>query len=358
MKTQFSKFVFVSILWLLVWTVSAPTFAQSQPRLGLQFAAGQPSLSVTGVVGTIYSIQYATNLSPATIWVDRTLLQAQGTNDFWSDPSVPVPSRRFYRAVSVAVPADTNLVFIQPGTFTMGSPADESERSSFEQQHTVRISRGFWMAKYLVTQGEYKAVTGSNPSAFTSANGYSDDLTLPVEEVSWSDATNYCALRTQQERASGRIATNLVYRLPTESEWEYAARAGTTTAFYSGTTLQSGEGNFNGTYEYDAATGSTPNATGTYLQTTTPVGTYAANGWGLYDMIGNVWELCQDWFATYPSGSVIDPQGPATGTYRVLRGGDWFDHAVYCRSADRNISSPNFKYSNIGLRVVLAQAQP
>jgi formylglycine-generating enzyme required for sulfatase activity len=309
-------------------------------------------------VETVYSIQYATNLSPGSTWVDRTLLQAQNASNIWIDPSVPVSNQKFYRAVSVSTPADTNLVFIQPGTFMMGSPVDEAERSSAEAQHTVTISRGFWMGKFLVTQGEYFAVTGSNPSYFTAAHGFTDDLTLPVEQVSWSEATNYCALRTQQERAAGRIATNFVYRLPTESEWEYAARAGSTTAFYLGTSLQSGQGNFNGTYEYDAATGSTPNATGTFLQTTTPVGTYLANDWGLYDMIGNVWELCQDWFGTYPSGNIIDPQGPATGTYRVLRGGDWFDHGVYCRSAERNISSPTFKYSNIGLRVVLAQAQP
>ena len=191
-------------------------------------------------MGTVYSIQYATDLSPTNLWVDRTLLQAQGGGAVWTDPSAPSTGQRFYRAVSVPAPADTNLVFIQPGTFTMGSPTNEAERWWYEVQHSVTISRGFWMGKFLVTQGDYLAVVGSNPSYFTSANGYSDDLTRPVETVSWIDATNYCALRTQQERAGGLVPTNYVYRLPTESEWEYADRAGTTTAFYLGSSLHSG----------------------------------------------------------------------------------------------------------------------
>ena len=357
MKRRFSKlFRFLSVMCLMIVVVVPRVAGQGRPILSLQFSAGQPTLSLTGEVGTVYSIQYATGVSAASLWTDRTLLQAQGVSNVWTDPTVPVPGQRFYRAVSIVPPADTNLVFIQPGTFTMGSPLDEAERNSKENQHTVTISRGFWMGKYLVTQGEYVAVVGSNPSYFTSANGYPDDLTLPVEEVTWNDATNYCALRTQQERAVGKIPTNFVYRLPTESEWEYAARAGTTTAFYSGSTLQSGQANFNATYEYDATTGSIFNSAGINLQMTTPVGSYDPNGWGLYDMIGNVWELCADWYGNYPSGSVVDPQGASTPSYRVIRGGDWFDHGVYCRSAERNIvSSQTFKYSNIGLRVVLAQ---
>src|SRR5262249_32934821 len=157
-------------------------------------------------------------------------------------------------------------------------------------QHVVTISRGFWMEKYLVTQGDYQAVVGSNPSYFTSVNGYSDDPTRPVETVSWNDATNYCALRTAQERAAGLIPTDYLYRLPTESEWEYADRAGTTTAFYLGSRLYSGQANFDGRNEYDASVGSIYNPSGIYLQQTTPVGSYAPNPWGFYDLIGNVWE--------------------------------------------------------------------
>jgi formylglycine-generating enzyme required for sulfatase activity len=319
-------------------------------------------VSLTGEVGTVYSIQYATGLSSTNQWVDRTLLQAQGASNLWTDPSAPTPGQRFYRAVSVPAPADTNLVFIQPGTFMMGSPTNEAERDASETQHTVTISRGFWMGKYLVTQGDYFAVVGSNPSFFdgVAPNGtnYGTDLTRPVESLGWFDATNYCAMRTQQERAGGLIPTNYVYRLPTESEWEYAARAGTTTAFYLGSGLHSGQGNFDGQYEYDVSVGTINNSSGIYLGQTTAVGSYAANGWGLYDMIGNVSEWCQDWYGEYPAGSVTDPQGAATGRIRVVRGGRWLFFAVGCRSANRNGGFPEGGGNAVGFRVVLAQGQP
>ena len=361
MKTRSSKLVrLLSVLCLAVWAAAPRATAQSRPGLGLRFSAGQPTLSLTGTVGTVYSIQYATGLSATNQWVDRTLLQAQGAGTVWTDPSAPRPGQRFYRAVSVPAPADTNLVFIQPGTFTMGSPTNEAEGAG-ETQHTVTISRGFWMEKYLVTQGDYFAVVGSNPSYFTSANGYSDDLTRPVERVSWFDATNYCAMRTQQERAGGLIPTNYVYRLPTESEWEYADRAGTTTAFYLGSGLHSGQGNFDGRYEYEASVGTISNSSGIYLGQTTAVGSYAANGWGLYDMIGNVSEWCQDWYGEYPAGSVTDPQGAPTGSNpnRMFRGGSFAYPGAYdCRSANRNGGFPEGGGNAVGFRVVLAQGQP
>jgi len=323
----------------------------------LGFSAGQPTLSLSGEVGSVYSIQYATDLSSTNLWVDRTLLQAQGASNVWTDPSAPSTRQRFYRAVSAPAPADTNLVFIQPGTFTMGSPTNEAQRYSDEVQHSVTISRGFWMEKFLVTQGDYLALVGSNPSFFTSSNGYSDDLTRPVTQVSWYDASNYCALRTQQERAGRLIPTNYVYRLPTESEWEYACRAGTTTAFYLGSALRSGQANFLGQFEYDASVGSINNPSGIDLQQPTPVSSYAANGWGLYDMIGNVFEWCQDWYGAYPGGSVIDPQGPASGSSRVFRGGDWCRYAACCRSASRHGDESGPRCGDFGFRVLLAPGQ-
>jgi formylglycine-generating enzyme required for sulfatase activity len=148
-----------------------------------------------------------------------------------------------------------------------------------------------------------------------------------------------------------------VYRLPTESEWEYACRAGTTTAFYLGSSLHSGQANFDGQHEYDAVLGTIFNPSGIYLARTTQVGSYAANGWGLYDMIGNMDEWCQDWYGTYPAGNVTDPQGAVTGSGRVFRGGFWFYFAWVCRSAYRCYGEPDFR-GGIGFRVLLAPGQP
>jgi len=349
---------FLSILLLIVWEEMPWAFAQPQPSVGLQFSSGQATLSLTGAVGTVYSIQYTSGLSSTNLWVDRTLLLAQPASNVWTDPTAPSTAQRFYRAVSVAAPADTNLVFIQPGTFTMGSPTNESGHVFKETQHLVTISRGFWMGKYLVTQGDYLAVTGIHQSYFTSAKGYSDDPTRPVETTSWSGATNYCALRTRQERAAGLVSTNCVYRLPTESEWEFACRAATTTAFYLGDSIQSGQANFDGRHEYDAVLGTISNPSGIFLGMTSPVGIYAPNPWGLYDMIGDVWEWCRDWYGNYPGGSVIDPQGPDSGSFRVLRGGGWDYYATNCRAAKRFSILPEEGDFDIGFRVVLAQGEP
>jgi sulfatase modifying factor 1 len=365
MKSRCLKLIgFLCVLWLIVWAAAPWASAQPRPSLGLGLSAGQPTLSLTGEVGRVYSIQYATRLSTTNVWLDGTLLQAQGASNVWTDPSARTPGQRFYRAVSIPAPA---LVFIQPGTFTMGSPTNEAGRFPDETQHTVTISQGFWMGKYLVTQGDYLAVVGSNPSSFGmgdtgSENGGTgsqiiNELILPVETVTWYDATNYCALRTQRERAGGLIPTNYVYRLPTESEWEYAARAGTTTAFYLGSGLHSGQANFDGQFEYDASVGLINNPSGIFLAIPTPGGSYVANPWGLYDMIGNMSEWCQDWYGAYPTGTAVDPQGPPTGSGRVIRGGYWENDAKHCRSAIRANGDPGNGGFNTGFRVLLAPGQ-
>jgi formylglycine-generating enzyme required for sulfatase activity len=274
-------------------------------------------------------------------------------------PLLSVSGPMFYRVRGYAVP--TNLVAIPAGSFVMGSPTNEPARLSDETQHTVTLTKGFCIGKREVTQAEYLAVMGSNPSFFTTKDGngnpISPDLSRPVETVSWQNATNYCAQLTVRERSAGRLPAGYVYRLPTEAEWEYACRAGTTTPFHYGNELRSGMANFDGTYEYLIGEPHHYNPSGIYLGRTTSVGSYAPNAWGLYDMHGNVWERCQDWYGTYPSGSVSDPRGPAAGSYFVVRGGFWSGDARYCRSARREISRPTDRDYYIGFRVVLAPGE-
>ena len=256
------------------------------------------------------------------------------------------------------------MVWIAPGTFVMGSPISEAQRYSDETQHTVTLTKGFYMGKYAVTQGEYLALMGNNPSYFTTrdynGNSILPDLSRPVEQVSWNDATAYCAQLTAQEQAAGRLPAGWVYRLPTESEREYACRAGTTTAFNFGSGIHGGMANFSDWHEYDASIGDIyfSNPAVPWLVRTTSVGSYQPNAWGLHDMHGNVWEWCQDWYGSYPTGSVIDPQGPNSGSDRVIRGGSWGNDGRDCRSADRGYDSASARSRNIGFRVVLAPGQP
>jgi formylglycine-generating enzyme required for sulfatase activity len=198
-----------------------------------------------------------------------------------------------------------NLVWIPSGTFNM-------QRLS-PNPRNVYISRGFWMGRFEVTQGEYMDVMGSNPSFHRGGN-------LPVEQVTWSEARQYCQQLTTRERAAGRIDTNWVYRLPTEAEWEYACRAGTTTDFPYGN-----DPNF---VRLQAYAWYSANSSGR----TQPVGSKVPNQWGLFDMMGNVWEWCLDYFNYPPVGNFTDPQGPDRSYFnfdeRVIRGGGYGDGAV------------------------------
>ena len=330
-------------------------------------ASGQaPVIASLGADGLLV----CTNLQPGTTssveWASSVL--GPWTNSWAALNAVTVDSNgvlrvsvpRFYRVrglgwtngtVSPFTPP-SNMVWIAAGAFTMGSPTNEPARTAEEGPQTpVTISRGFCMSKHEVTQGEYVAVKGSNPSYFTG------DPNRPVEQVSWNDAVAYCAALTVRERNAGRLPAGYVYRLPTEAEWEFACRAGTTAAFHYGEALSSGRANFDGHYEYPPCEGSTNycyNVNGTYLGRTTAVGSYAPNAWGLSDLHGNVWEWCQDWSGPYPGASVSDPQGPVEGSFRVIRGGGWNQDAGYCRSASRDGGFPTRRSNMIGFRVVLA----
>ena len=237
------------------------------------------------------------------------------------------------------------LVLIPPGKFLMGSPDDEADRDDDETQHHVRISKPYYMGVYEVTQGEYEQVMGTNPSWFprtrqgsTRASGQ-DTSRFPVEQVSWEDAVEFCRRLSASlpEQSSGHV-----YRLPTEAEWAYACRAGTTTPFHFGAELTGREANWSGR----AIT-----SKGINFKRPTIVGLFSLNSFGLYDMHGNVSEWCSDWYGDYSATSLDDPQGPTAGSDRVIRGGCWIDGAGDCRSAYRNGHAPGLRYDFLGFRV-------
>jgi formylglycine-generating enzyme required for sulfatase activity len=231
------------------------------------------------------------------------------------------------------------LMPIPAGEFLMGSPDDEDLRRDNETQHQVTISKPFWMGKYPVTQGQWETVTGYNPSYCEEAG-----KDAPVECVNWEDAMEFCRKVNLREAREGRLPQGYEFTLPTEAQWEYACRAGTTTVFHFGDSLSSHQANFDGNHPYGDA------EEGPFLDTTTPVGKYRPNAWGLYDMHGNVWEWCHDWFGDYPSGSVTDPAGPNSGTGRVFRGGSWLSDGEYCRSANRDWNTPGNRNVSLGFR--------
>jgi formylglycine-generating enzyme required for sulfatase activity len=240
-----------------------------------------------------------------------------------------------------------NFVLIPAGSFVMGSETSEVFRGPDEgPRRRVTISRAFYLGVHLVTQRDYEAVMGGNPSYFTSDHDGSP--MHPVEQVSWDDANQFChrlSQRFEEQRAGRR------YSLPTEAEWEYACRAGTTTPFslVSSINLTVKEANFDGSHAFGAG------EVGAALGRTSKVGSYASNAWGLFDMHGNVWEWTADWYAdSYGSANAVtDPTGAETGTQRILRGGSWNNSGFICRSARRNKIAPHFRNSNIGFRVVL-----
>lgn len=223
------------------------------------------------------------------------------------------------------------FVWISPGMFLMGSPKNEAGRSDNEAQHEVKLTKGFYMSAYLVTQEQWQAVMGNNPSAFKG------EKNLPVEQVSWDDCQEFIKKLREKDKK--------LYRLPTEAEWEYSCRAGTTTPFHFGETISTEQANYNGNVTYGDG------KKGVCRKETTPVGNFPANAFELHDMHGNVWQWCQDWYGDYPQKDVVDPQGAEKGQGRVLRGGSWFDSPRYSRSAFRFRDVPDNRAPNFGFRL-------
>jgi uncharacterized protein (TIGR02996 family) len=240
------------------------------------------------------------------------------------------------------------LTLIPAGTFLMGAPIDALERGPLDQldtTHPVTIRRPFYLGVYPVTQRQYEQVMGQNPSHFHSGNRGGPDH--PVEYVSWREAQTFCKKLSAQAE---EIAAGRVYRLPTEAEWEHACRAGTTTPFSFGAPVTSYKVNYDGNHVYAEVN------KGPFLEHTTPVGAYPPNAFGLYDMHGNVWEWCQDWYGEkyYLERPPVDPTGPARGKTRVIKGGCWDCVGWYCRSAHRHGDAPTHRDEMNGFRVAVS----
>ena len=245
-----------------------------------------------------------------------------------SEPPSPLAGQNL-----VVADLGMTLVYIEPGSFQMGSNSGDNDEKPV---HTVRISRAFWMSQCEVTQAQYQAVTGSDPSSFKGSD-------LPVENVSWDDAVAFCRRLTDRERQAGRLPAGHVYRLPTEAEWEYAVRGGS----------KNGGFEYAGSNSLDEVAWNSSNSG----SRTHPVGQKKANELGLYDMSGNVWEWCRDAYdaSYYATSPASDPTGPASSGLRVLRGGSWVINPGYCRVTLRGWGSPGYRSRYYGFRVVASR---
>ena len=230
------------------------------------------------------------------------------------------------------------LVALDPGTFAMGSPAAEYGRGDDETRHPVTLTRKVYIGQHEVTQAEWKQVMGTSPSQSSQC------ARCPVETVDFYQVSTFLS-RLNAGNSAMRD------RLPTEAEWEYACRAGTTRAFSTGRSISTGEANYDGRFPYTGGSG------GVTIGKTAPVGSYPPNAWGIFDMHGNVWEWTGDWYGDYGAGAATDPTGVPKGRARVIRGGSWRFDANSMRCALRYTHAPQDKGSSLGFRIVAEPIQ-
>ena len=309
-------------------------------------------------------------------------LAAAGGMVAWGAEPGPAAGQRWLLPLSRDINLD--LVWIPPGTFTMGSPADEPGRTAAEGPQTaVTLTKGFWLGQTPVTIGQWKSVmhVGVREQLLRKINddtpyllggrrqvlrdfmkwqkdadparylGNEDDA-LPVYFVSWTDAMDFAVKLTERERSAGRLPAGYAYTLPTEAQWEYSCRAGTTGATYAGPNTPAVLDPI-AWYVGNSATGYAGRPVGTTRFGPRAVGAKTPNAWGLYDMYGNLWQWCRDWYGPYPGGSVTDPAGPATGEGRVNRGGSFGSGANSERSAGRAANPQPEASAYRGFRVAL-----
>jgi formylglycine-generating enzyme required for sulfatase activity len=311
----------------------------ARPEISSSLETAGINLRWRGLAGDRFEVLCSTNLVSA--WTPLETQIFANSADYSAVDTFPAAaSNKFYRVQRMPrLVVPESMVRIDPGTFMMGTPTNDTQKSPNElPQFQASFTHGFWISRTEVTQSQYQNLMCTNPA------GFKGDLERPVETVSWFDAMDYCARLTLQERESDRLPEGYSYRLPTEAEWEYAARAGATNTFTFGDDagLLSGYGWYNGNSQ----------------STTHPVGLLRANDWGLHDTCGNVLEWCLDWISPAPSQPVTDIKGSSTGLYRAVRGGAWCFSSSLCRPSWRIGYAPGVHYSDVGFRVVLASSSP
>jgi formylglycine-generating enzyme required for sulfatase activity len=310
------------------------------PNLAASLAGNNLVAKWRGIAGDQFQVEFKTNLAFAPWTPLTTQMFTNGTEFSVLDPILAGQNARAYRVSKLPrLQVPDSMVYIPPGTFRMGTPTNDPNKTPNElSQFQVTLTCGFWINQFEVTQSEYQNLTCTNPATFTG------DLDRPVENISWRNAMDYCSLLTQQERQALRLPDGYVYRLPTEAEWEYAARAGTTNWFSFGNDpeLLPNYAWYDGNSQW----------------TTHPVGQLQSNPWGLKDVHGNVFEWCWDWIDSAPTQPVTDFRGSTNDLYHAIRGGASSFPWVDCRSSWRIGYSAASVAFDVGFRIVLAPAGP